>query len=462
MTDFLIKAAEGILTGKKGAGARAAGDIRVRSGKIAEIGRLSPLPGERIVDAGGCVVTPGLVNTHHHLFQSVLKAVPEGMNESLAKWLRLVPYSYWHLLDEEAMQIAATIGMAELALSGATTVCDHHYIYSPRYDFDPNEVLFDVADRFGMRFALARGGATKGRSFDDARTVPLPIETLDQMLAAVETAATRWHDPSDDAMRRVIFAPTTPTYSLQTNELEDALKAARKLGLHIHSHLSEDKGYAAYTQENFGKRPVHWMADHGWLGEDVFFAHLVDCDPSEVRVLAETGTGMAHCPQANARLGSGVAPAAALSDFGGNVSLAVDGAAANEAADMISALYAGFTVHRASHGAAAVTAETLLHWATEGGAKVLGLPAIGTIEPGKAADLVLFDISHPRYMGQHDRVIGPIISGGAAEIRHSFVAGKPLVENGTLPWLDLEQLGADAARITRRIAEQSQEVAEAV
>ncbi|QDY70850.1 amidohydrolase family protein [Qingshengfaniella alkalisoli] len=462
MTSFLIQGAKGILTGRQGTEARAYGDIRVADGKITEIGSLRAGPGERVVDAGGCVVTPGLVNTHHHLFQSVLKAVPEGMNEGLAKWLRLVPYSYWQFLDEEALRVSATIGMAELALSGTTTVADHHYIYSASYDYDPNEILFDTADKFGMRFVLERGGATKGRVFDDSRSLPLPTETLDAMLQSVEATAKQWHDPSDDAMRRVIFAPTTPTFSLQTNELEDAIKAVRGLGLRIHSHLSENMDYVNYTLQQFDKKPIHWLADHDWLGEDVFFAHLVECDPSEVALLAATGTGMAHCPQANARLGSGIAPAAALSDLGGNVSLAVDGAAANEAADMVSALYSAFTVHRAAGGAEAVDAETLIHWATAGGARVLGLPGIGTIEVGKSADLVLFDLAHPRYLGQHDALIGPVISGGAADVRHSFVQGRPVVENGALPWLDMEQLAADAARVTDRIISQSQELARAV
>lgn len=176
MSSFLIQGARGILTGRKGEGARAKGDIRVVDGIITEIGALTAAPGEKVIDASQCVVTPGLVNTHHHLFQSVLKAVPAGINESLAKWLRLVPYTYWDKIDEEALRVSATIGMAELALSGATTIADHHYIFSKSYDFDPAEVLFDTADKFGVRFALCRGGATKGRNFDEDNTVPMPTE----------------------------------------------------------------------------------------------------------------------------------------------------------------------------------------------------------------------------------------------------------------------------------------------
>lgn len=452
MTDFLIRGAIGILTGLSGDGARASGDIRVRGGRIDAIGELAPERGERTVDASGCVVTPGLVNTHHHLFQSVLKAVPEGMNEALAAWLRLVPYTYWDKLDEEAMRVAATIGLAELALSGATTIADHHYFYSERYDFDPNEILFDTADRFGVRFVLARGGATRGRRFDDDRITPLPTESLADMIDAVAAAANRWHDPAPDAMRRVVFAPTTPTFSLEEPELREIARTARSMGLRLHSHLSENTDYVDFTLGSYGKRPVEWLAGHEWLGPDVWFAHLVECSEEEVAMLAETGTAMAHCPQANARLGSGIAPADRLHALGGTVSLAVDGAAANEAADMASALYAAFSLHRAAKGVESVNAGTIMHWATAGGAKTLGFDAIGTIEPGKQADIAVFDLSSPRYFGQHDRVIGPVISGGEARVRHSFVAGRPIVTDGALPWLDMNALAADAERVTARIA----------
>ncbi len=452
MTSFLITGAKGILTGLKGEAARSHGDIRVRQGRIAEIGALTPEPGEKIIDGTGCVVTPGLVNTHHHLFQSVLKAVPAGINESLAKWLRLVPYSYWDKIDEEALRVSARIGMAELALSGATTIADHHYIFSKSYDFDPAEILFETAAQFGVRFVLCRGGATKGRNFDEDNTVPMPLETLDEMVRSVTATAKRWHDPSPNSMSRVVFAPTTPTFSLEPGELRDLAHAARSMGLRLHSHLSETTDYDDFTMSKYGMRPIHWVAKYDFLGPDVWFAHLTTADESEVRMLFETGTGMAHCPQANARLGSGIAPADTLSKLGGNVSLAVDGAAANEAADMISALYTAFSVHRASKGAGALTAETALEWATGGGARILGLDDTGTIEVGKAADIVLFDLTAPRYLGQLDLLVGPVISAGSAHVRHSFVQGREIVRDGKLPWLDMAQLAADAERVVTRIA----------
>ena len=444
---FLLKGAVGMLTGLSGDQARARGDLLVRNGIIAEIGEVSSHRNEPVIDASGTVITPGLVNTHHHLFQGVMKAVPAGMNEGLARWLRVVPYRYWDALDERTMRVSVTISMAELALSGCTTIADHHYVYSDRFDFDPNEILFEIAEQFGIRFVLCRGGATKTRTFDGDNTTPMPTETLDQMLQAVEKAATRWHDPSTSAMSKVVMAPTTPTYSVESAELKEIAATARHLGLRIHSHLSENIDYVHYTQSLYHKRPVQWMADHDWLGPDVWFAHLVKCDTEEVALLAQSGTGMAHCPQANARLASGIAPADQLHQLGGTVSLAVDGAAANEAADMISAMYAAFTHHRAAKGSLNIDAETVLQWATAGGAKTLGLDAVGTLEVGKQADISLFELNSPRYFGQHDRVISPIISGGDARIRNSFVSGKAVVNQAQLDWLDIEQLAYDAQEI---------------
>lgn len=452
MTCFLIVNAKGILTGLPGVLGRRHGNIRVVDSVIAEVGDIEAQEGEEIVDATGCVVTPGLINTHHHLFQSVMKAVPRGLNEALAKWLRVVPYSLWDMIDEEALGVSATIGMTELVLSGATTIADHHYLYSPTYEFDPNEILFEIAEKFGVRFVLCRGGATRGRTFDGDNTIPLPTETLDHMIRAVETAAARWHDPQPDSMRRVVMAPTTPTFSLDEGELRELARASRSMGLRLHSHFSENTDYDNYTQSRFGMRPVHWIAQHEWLGPDVWFAHLTTCDDSEVRMLFESGTGMAHCPQANARLGSGIAPADKLSALGGHVSLAVDGASANEAADMISAIYTAFSVHRAAKGVSSVSVEDLMSWATLGGAKVLGLEATGSIEPGKSADIVLFDTSAPRFLGQHDQLAGPVISGGQALVRRSYVRGRELVRDGAIAGLDLEELAGKAARVVDRMS----------
>ena len=450
MTDFLIANIAHGLTGDAD-GTRFSGALRVRAGRIAEIGDLAPEPGERVVDAGGCVVTPGLVNTHHHLFQSLLKGVPAALNDGLDTWLQKVPYAFWPHLDDATLRVSARVALAELALSGATTCADHHYINDAGHEAEAGDALFEEAGRLGMRFVLARGGGTKGRDYFDDPTMPAPFrEPLETFLERTARLADRWHDPAGDAMRRVAVAPTTPTFNVEPDMLSEIAAFARARGLRLHSHLSENRTYVDFTLAKYGKRPVHWLAEHDWLGADVWFAHLVELDDSEVALLAETGTAMAHCTQANARLGSGIAPADALHAAGGCVSIGVDGAAANEAADMGAALYAAFAMHRATKGAAATRAETVLHWATAGGAQALGLPSTGRLAPGCAADIALFDLSAPRNFGLHDPALAPVLTGGAV-VRHSFCAGRPVVVDGALPGLDLADLREDARAATDRL-----------
>ena len=452
MNSFLIDNIEYGLVGDA-VGSRISGAIRVSDGLIAEMGALEPKPGERIIDASGCVVTPGLVNSHHHLFQSVLKAVPAGMNEGLDIWLQKVPYAFWPLIDADTLKISAQIGIAELVLSGATTISDHHYVFTEQYDYDPAAVLFNVAESFGVRFVLARGGSTKGREyFNDPLMPPAFRETVAEFLDGVAAVAGRWHDPSPLSMRRVAVAPTTPLFNLEAQDLPAFAEVARDLGLRIHSHLSENKTYLDFTHKTYGQRPIPWLAQQGWTGSDVWFAHLVEISTDEISYLAETDTGMAHCTQANGRLGSGIAPADKLHRAGGVVSIGVDGAAANEAADMGAAMYSAFHTHRAAKGVEAVDAETILYWASRGGAKCLGLERLGCLKPGMAADIAVFDISHPRNMGLHDPALAPVITG-AATVRHSFVGGKPLVVNGQIPWLKLDDLGAEARCVIHRLKE---------
>jgi 8-oxoguanine deaminase len=429
VTALLIENATGIFSGRAGAAMRTNGAIRIRDGVIVEIGALQAEPNERRLDARGCVIYPGLISTHHHLFQSVMKGVRAGIDLPLAGWLRSVPYTFWSKLDEEALAVAARIALA-----------------------DPAQVIFEVARSLGIRLVFCRGGATRGRHFDTDEFVPMPIESLDHMLKSVEACAQRFHDTSPGSLSQVVLAPTTPTWSIDPGELKEAIAAARRMKLRLHSHLSETSEYVDFCLSVQGKRPVEWLAEHDWLGPDVWFAHLVHLDSNEVRILANTGTGMAHCPQSNCRLGSGVAPADAMARLGGAVSLGVDGAASNESADMISEMHSCWHTHRAVKGADAVTAEDVVHWATAGGARVLGLPQIGTLAPGQQADIAIFNLDQPRHFGMHDPMIAPVTCAGSASLRYLLIGGRMVVENGAIPGLDLQKLRSDAARIVTRLA----------
>ena len=451
--DTVVRNAIGILTGRRGVHARHAGDVHIRNGRIVAIGDIPPQPNETTIDASGCVIYPGLVNTHHHLFQSVLKGVAAGIDLPFAGWVHEVLFRYWHRIDERALEVAATIGIAELLLSGVTTVADHHFLFSDA-DHGGADVIFEVAERFGVRMVLCRGGAT----FESVAGGPpgpglmsTPWETLAAMTERVAGLAARYNDPSPDAMRRVVFAPSTPLWSVRPAELRAIADSARALGIMLHTHLSETPADVAVCRAATGERPVSWMARHGWSGPDVWFAHLVHADDEELAQLARTGTGMAHCPQSNARLGTGIAPAPALDALGGNVSLAVDGAASNEAADMVDEMHCAWQMHRARGGPGAVRAEDVVRWASAGGAHVLGMGDIGTLEPGKSADLALFPVNGLRYAGLHDLLVGPVVSGGAGSARTVLVQGRAVVRDGAIPGLDLEKLQRDAADVVRRM-----------
>ncbi|WP_421046979.1 amidohydrolase family protein [Paraburkholderia sp. A1RI-2L] len=446
---ILIRNPAAIMSGRPGDQARLGqADLRIANGRIESIApNLTPLASERVIDARDCVVYPGWVNTHHHLFQNLLKAVPSGINADLQDWLAAVPYPRLARFTPELARTAARLGMAEMLLSGVTTCADHHYLYHAHGTTETGDLLFEEADAFGLRFVLCRGGALQsaGDHPGFSKTVLHP-ETLDQMLADIERLKARYHDGSAASMRRVVVAPTTPTFSLPPELLPELARAARGLGLRMHTHLSETTRYVDFCRERFGKLPVEFVADHGWLGPDVWFAHLVHLEASEIEMLAESGSGVSHCPVSNARLGSGIAPAPRMAAAGVPVSLAVDGVASNESGSMTHEANFAWLVHRAAHGAAATTVEEIVHWGTAGGAHVLGLDAVGTLAPGQAADLVLYDLNALRFDGFHDLAVAPVAAGEPVRVRHSIVNGRVVVENSEIPGLDLEALRRDAAQ----------------
>ena len=466
MTDCLIRGASQLLTGHRGAAARsgAGADVRVRGGFIGAIGTLEPEPGERVIDAAGCVIYPGWVNTHHHLFQSLLKGIPAGIDLPLVPWLAAVPVAYRRHFDhEEALRLAARVGLVELALSGCTTVADHQYHYYPGMPFDASAAVFDEAAKLGLRLVLCRGGQTQARAVTDAAAPPqVAPETLDGFMAGIERDALRFHDPSPHAMRRVVSAITTPSWSCRAEELKPMAQHARHLGLRLHSHLSETYDYVRWAREVHGIKPLQFVAEHDWVGDDVWFAHMVHLDDDELQLCADTGTGIAHCPQSNARLGSGIARIPEALALGVPVGLAVDGAASNEAADMASEAHMAWLVHRAdpragSRGtqpgglAGAMTVEDVVHIGTAGGARVLGLPALGTLDVGQAADIAVYDLDQPRHFGLHDPAIGPVSGGGRPTLKALLVQGRVVVENDQVPGLDMARLRREAQALVGRM-----------
>lgn len=466
-TSFLITDTDAIMTGLPGEAARHAGpDIRVVDGVIDAIGKLAPRPGERIVDGRDCIAYPGWVNTHHHLFQSLLKGDPGGINASLTPWLAATPYRYRAHFDERLFRLAARIGLVELVRSGCTTVADHNYLYYPGMPYDTSAILFEEAEKLGIRFVLCRGGATQTRQLEAELPSALQPETLDAYLQDMARLVDRYHDPSPAAMRRIVMAPTTPLYSVQPEELKIMAAFARAEGIRLHSHLSETVGYQESAHANHRCSPVEFAGRHDWLGPDVWFAHLVKLDMAEIGLLGQTGTGIAHCPQSNGRLGSGIAPIRQLEEAGVPISIGVDGAASNEAADMVSETHAAWLMQRARRGqeakpdydggdfeggADAASVEDVVRWGTTGGAQILGLSGVNGLQSGQQADIALYRLDDPRYFGLHDPAIGPVVAGGRPYLQALFVGGKTVVQDDRIPGVDLAELGRQAQAAVRSL-----------
>jgi cytosine/adenosine deaminase-related metal-dependent hydrolase len=456
----LIRNIHSIMTGLAGDAARTPGpDMRIVDGVIAAIGKLAPQAGEQQIDATDCIAYPAWVNTHHHLFQSLLKGDPQGIDLSLTPWLAATPYRYRARFDAELFRLAARIGMVELLRSGCGTIADHNYLYYPGMPYDTSEILFEEAEALGLRFVLCRGGATRTRQLEAELPSALRPETLDGYLQDVTRLVQRYHDPAPQAMRRVVMAPTTPLYSAAPEELRVMAAEARRQGIRLHSHLSETVGYQDSAQAMHGCSPVAFAAQHDWLGKDVWFAHLVKLDEEEIRLLGATGTGIAHCPQSNGRLGSGIAPIRQLEEAGVPISIGVDGAASNEAADMLSETHAAWLMQRARRGqqaqpqfrggrfeggADAATVEDVIRWGTTGGARVLGLDALDGLQVGQQADIALYRLDDPRYFGLHDPAIGPVAGGGRPYLKALLVGGRSVVSEDAIPGVDLAELGRRA------------------
>lgn len=453
---LLIKNAHAILTGLKGDDARHAGpDIRVRDGLIEAIGHLTPLADERLIDARDCVVYPAWVNTHHHLFQSLLKGEPLGLNQSLTAWLSATPYRFRAAFDEQTFRLAVRIGLIELLRSGCATVADHNYLYWPDMPFDTSEIIFEEGKALGMRIVLCRGGATQSRAIEQDLPLALRPESFAHYMSDIERLVSRYHDPRPDSLRRVVMAPTTLLHSAPPTQLREMAALARRLGIRLHSHLSETVDYLDAARAKFGMTPVQFCAEHDWLGNDVWFAHLVKLLPQEIALLGKTGTGIAHCPQSNGRLGSGIADLLALEKAGVPVSLGVDGAASNEAADMQSEAHAAWLLQRARKGMLAqprydggtfegggdaASIEDVVRWGSAGGAQILGLARSGTVEVGMQADIAVYRLDDPRYFGLHDMAIGPVACGGRASLKALMINGRVIVEDDCVPGLDLDAM----------------------
>ena len=409
------------------------GDVLVEGGVIAGVGALAgtrAAEGAEVLDASGCVVTPGLVNTHHHLYQTLTRAVPAGQDALLFGWLKTL-YPIWGRYRPEDMFLSAQLGLAELALSGCTMSSDHLYLY-------PNgarlEDTIEAAATIGLRFHPTRGAMSLGESAGGLPPDAL-VEAEPAILADMERVVDAFHDPAPGAMVRVGLAPCSP-FSVSTGLMRDAAALARDKGVMLHTHLAENEEDIAYSLAKFGCRPGQYAEELGWTGDHVWHAHCVKLDAAEIDLFARSRTGVAHCPCSNCRLGSGIAPIREMRDAGVPVALGVDGSASNDAGHLLAEARMALLVQRVRAGADAMSARETLEIATLGGARVLGRAAeLGSIEAGKRADLAIWDVSGLEAAGAWDPVAALVLCG-PFRVRDLLVEGRAVVRSGALTGVD--------------------------
>jgi len=440
--ELLIRGADTVLTMDDAMRELAGADVLIRDGVIVGVGRGLSTTGE-VVEARGCVVTPGLVNTHHHLYQSLTRAVPGGQDALLFGWLKTL-YPIWARFGAEEMRVSALVGLSELALSGCSMSSDHLYLYPNGARLDDT---IEAAAEVGLRFHPTRGAMSIGEGaggLPPDSLVEREAEILDDCIRVIDA----FHDPAPGAMLRVGVAPCSP-FSVSRELMRDAALLARDKGVMLHTHLAENDEDIAYSEAQFGMRPGQYAEELGWTGPDVWHAHCVKLDGSEIELFARSKTGVAHCPCSNCRLGSGIAPVRAMRDAGVKVGLGVDGSASNDAGNLVAEARQAMLLQRVAQGADRMSAREALWIATRGGAEVLGRDDCGQIAPGKRADIAIWDTSGIESAGSWDPAA--LLLAGPSRVRDLFVEGRAVVRDSRIVTVDLPRAIEHHNRLARAL-----------
>jgi len=430
------------------------GHVVVDGNRITSVGegRAPRDPDATYVDGTGCLATPGLVNTHHHLYQWLTRGF--AVDHPLFEWLTTL-YPVWAGLDEDTVRVGATGALVMLARTGCTTTMDHHYVF-PADGGDLLGAEIEAARAVGLRFLPTRGSMDLGRSKGGLPPDHV-VEEIDAILEATSEAIDRHHDASPDSMLRIGVAPCSP-FSVSADLLKQAADLARDKDVRLHTHLAETTDEDEFCREKLGCSPVEYAESLGWLGPDVWLAHGIHLDDAAVATLASSGTGIAHCPSSNARLGAGICRTRDLRDAGVPVGLGVDGAASNEAASLVEELRHSVLFARAAGGPQALTVRDGLELATIGGAKVLGWDdRIGSLEPGKLADIALWRVDTTAHAGIADPVAA-LVLGTPPPLELLLVQGRAVVSGGTMVDVDEERLAVDVRRASVALADKAEVV----
>lgn len=423
-------------------------DILIEDNVIRHVGTIpagtvQTLGSAKVLNASGMIAIPGLINTHHHLYQTLTRCVPEVERANLFAWLQHL-YHLWLKITPEWVETSTLLGTAELLLTGCTTTVDHLYVFpkvGSQYLID-HEIA--AARKIWIRLHACRGSMSRGRSRGGLPPDEL-VQSEDEILEDSERLIDAYHDPSKFSMCMIALGPCSP-FSVTPDLLKESIALARDRGVTCHTHVAETLDEEKYCLETVGMRPIEYMESVGWLGPDVWFAHCVHVKENEIDLLAKSGTGVAHCPTSNMRLGSGAAPVLAMLRAGVKVGLAVDGSSSNDSSDMLGELRQCMLLQRLQHGASALSSMDTLWMATRGGAMVLGREDIGCIVPGKAADIALFNLEKVDYAGAHDEVSALVTCGSSHRAHTVIVNGKIVVENGILLTVPEDEIVSRARR----------------
>jgi 8-oxoguanine deaminase len=419
-------------------GVDAGGGIVIEDNQIAELVPKGADPASRcefVFNAGSHVVLPGLVNTHHHFYQTLTRAVPAACGRELFNWLKVL-YNIWENLTPAHIAASSQLALAELLLSGCTTASDHHYVFPAGLE-QAIDLQITEAAKLGIRVAVTRGSMSL--SVEDGGLPPRSVVQSDAViLADSERLIEKYHQPGPEAMVQVILAPCSP-FSVSEKLMQETALLARRHGVRLHTHLAETHDETDYCIDLFGVRPVDYLERVGWLQDDVWLAHGIQFEPEEIKRLGAAGVGVCHCPSSNMVLASGICSTLDLEAAGCPVGLGVDGSASNDCSNLMQEVRQALLLQRLKYGAGRVSHRDALRWATKGSARCLGRDDIGEISPGKQADLALFKLDELRFSGAGDPLAALVLCG-AHRADYVMVAGKWLVTEGEIPGMDLEQL----------------------
>ncbi len=412
--------------------------IVVQDGRIVEVvpaGATPAAPDAAVFHAGEHVVLPGLINTHHHFYQTLTRAVPAALDRELFPWLTAL-YPIWARLTPEALDLGMTLAMAELMLSGCTTTTDHHYVFPPGAE-DGIDIEVAAARRLGVRVLLTRGSMNLSQR-DGGLPPDSVVQDEDTILADSERVVARYHERGNGAMVQIALAPCSP-FSVTTSLMRATAELAGRLDVRLHTHLAETEDENRFCQELYKCRPLDYLEDCGWLNGRTWLAHGIHFNDAEIRRLADAGTTVSHCPHSNQTLASGTCPVCAMEEAGMRIGLGVDGSASNDASNLMQEVRAAFLLQRSRYGVAKVSHRDALRWATKGSAACTGRADIGEIAVGKMADLALFKLDELRFSGAGDPLAALVLCG-AHRADRVMVGGRWVVEDGAIPGLDITDL----------------------